>query len=60
MGEGACQHDISWRPSYGPILTYETIFASVGGPKPKLHPEVLDISNVCEGIVSENVKHLFA
>ena len=42
MGEGACQHDILWRPSCGPILTYETIFVSIGGPQPQLHPEVLN------------------
>ena len=43
MEERACQHDILWEPSCGPILTYETIFMLVGGPYPKLHPEVLNI-----------------
>ena len=55
-----CQHDILWESSCGPIPTFDTIFMLVGGPYPKLHPEVLNIFNVWEGIGSNIAKHLFA
>ena len=31
-GGGGGQHHNLWRSSCGPILNYETIFISVGGP----------------------------
>ena len=42
MGEGACQLDISDRPSWRCELTSETIPISIGGLSPQLHSEVLN------------------
>ena len=43
MGEGACQRDISDRPSWGQELTSETPPISIGGPKLQLHFKVRNI-----------------
>ena len=43
MGEGACQRDISGRPSWRRELTYETIPISIGGSYLQLHWKVFRI-----------------
>ena len=57
MGEGACQLDISERPSWGHELTSEAIPISIGGPKPKIHSKVLNIFSMY-GIVRIGEKML--